>query len=149
MSRRRSSMVEHLFCKQAVAGSNPIAGSILRSAARRMAYSRPFAREGVDASPWIRKRGIPPTAHSDFARWCNGSTNDSDSFCLGSSPSRAATFSRGSMKASHDFYLWEPSFPNAGIETALTVQSDYKQHLHPNVFCTCSNMTQEGVTPKI
>ena len=25
--RRRSSMVEHLFCKQAVAGSNPIAGS--------------------------------------------------------------------------------------------------------------------------
>ena len=26
--RRRSSMVEHLFCKQAVAGSNPIAGSI-------------------------------------------------------------------------------------------------------------------------
>jgi hypothetical protein len=24
---RRSSMVEHLFCKQAVAGSNPIAGS--------------------------------------------------------------------------------------------------------------------------
>jgi hypothetical protein len=27
-SRRRSSMVEHLFCKQAVAGSNPIAGSI-------------------------------------------------------------------------------------------------------------------------
>ena len=27
MPRRRSSMVEHLFCKQAVAGSNPIAGS--------------------------------------------------------------------------------------------------------------------------
>ena len=26
-SRRRSSTVEHLFCKQAVAGSNPIAGS--------------------------------------------------------------------------------------------------------------------------
>ena len=25
--RRRSSMVEHLFCKQAVAGSNPVAGS--------------------------------------------------------------------------------------------------------------------------
>jgi hypothetical protein len=25
--RRRSSTVEHLFCKQAVAGSNPIAGS--------------------------------------------------------------------------------------------------------------------------
>ena len=30
--RRRSSTVEHLFCKQAVAGSNPIAGS---SSARR------------------------------------------------------------------------------------------------------------------
>ena len=28
--RRRSSMVEHLFCKQAVAGSNPIAGSIFQ-----------------------------------------------------------------------------------------------------------------------
>jgi hypothetical protein len=55
-------MVEHLFCKQAVAGSNPIAGSILR-----------------------RWQKILHTA-----RWCNGSTNDSDSFCLGSSPSRAA-----------------------------------------------------------
>lgn len=29
LCRRRSSMVEHLFCKQAVAGSNPIAGSKL------------------------------------------------------------------------------------------------------------------------
>ena len=28
LSGRRSSTVEHLFCKQAVAGSNPIAGSI-------------------------------------------------------------------------------------------------------------------------
>jgi hypothetical protein len=64
--RRRSSMVEHLFCKQAVAGSNPIAGS-------------------------IRSSDSPLRAFSVFtARWCNGSTNDSDSFCLGSSPSRAA-----------------------------------------------------------
>ena len=30
---RCSSTVEHLFCKQAVAGSNPIAGSIPRDAA--------------------------------------------------------------------------------------------------------------------
>ena len=37
MPRRRSSMVEHLFCKQAVAGSNPIAGSIV-SAAHRDRY---------------------------------------------------------------------------------------------------------------
>jgi hypothetical protein len=36
-SRRRSSMVEHLFCKQAVAGSNPIAGSI-----------SPLRRDGPD-----------------------------------------------------------------------------------------------------
>ena len=27
--RRRSSMAEHLFCKQVVAGSTPVAGSIL------------------------------------------------------------------------------------------------------------------------
>jgi hypothetical protein len=31
---RRSSTVEHLFCKQAVAGSNPIAGSIFPPAMR-------------------------------------------------------------------------------------------------------------------
>ena len=34
--RRRSSTVEHLFCKQAVAGSNPIAGSMLRAAKRAL-----------------------------------------------------------------------------------------------------------------
>ena len=51
-------MVEHVFCKHAVAGSNPIAGSTF--------------------------------ANLSTAWWCNGSTNDSDSFCLGSSPSRAA-----------------------------------------------------------
>ena len=56
-------MVEHLFCKQAVAGSNPIAGSIFPEV----------------LTAW----------------WCNGSTNDSDSFCLGSSPSRAATLDPG------------------------------------------------------
>jgi hypothetical protein len=65
---RRSSTVEHLFCKQAVAGSNPIAGSIL-------VCTRPLFCE-----------------KNSTARWCNGSTNDSDSFCLGSTPSRAATF---------------------------------------------------------
>jgi hypothetical protein len=66
-SGRRSSMVEHLFCKQAVAGSNPIAGSI------------PLTPDPL----------LPPSKLST-ARWCNGSTNDSDSFCLGSTPSRAA-----------------------------------------------------------
>jgi hypothetical protein len=67
--RRCSSMVEHLFCKQAVAGSNPAAGSSL--GARRDIFT---------------------------ARWCNGSTNDSDSFCHGSSPCRAA-IRRGSREA--------------------------------------------------
>ena len=75
-SRRRSSMVEHLFCKQAVAGSNPFAGSIPRGFAGRSGHDLPLA-----ASPFL-------------ARWCNGSTNDSDSFCLGSTPSRAATAER-------------------------------------------------------
>ena len=56
-------MVEHLFCKQAVAGSNPIAGSTSS------------ADDGLQII---------------FARWCNGSTNDSDSFCLGSTPSGPA-----------------------------------------------------------
>ncbi len=67
---RRSSMVEHLFCKQAVAGSNPIAGSKQRwfsSSAQRN------VRQGLFT-----------------ARLCNGSTTDSDSVCLGSTPSRAA-----------------------------------------------------------
>lgn len=63
LSRRRSSTVEHLFCKQAVAGSNPIAGS-----------SRLPRSLRTTSTAW----------------WCNGSTADSESVCLGSIPSRAA-----------------------------------------------------------
>lgn len=59
-------MVEHLFCKQAVAGSNPIAGSIF-----------PVSDLSLH-----------------FARLCNGSTSDSDSLCLGSTPSRAAMLTK-------------------------------------------------------
>ena len=59
-------MAEHLFCKQAVAGSTPVAGSSF-PAAERCTFSR-------FSTAW----------------WCNGSTADSDSACLGSSPSRAA-----------------------------------------------------------
>lgn len=68
-------MVEHLFCKQAVAGSNPIAGSTPPAGA-----TTPAACETPAKKKFIT------------ARWCNGSTNDSDSFCLGSTPSRAASF---------------------------------------------------------
>ena len=41
-SRRRSSMVEHLFCKQAVAGSNPIAGSNLCRRVERCVNGAPL-----------------------------------------------------------------------------------------------------------
>lgn len=92
-SRRRSSTVEHLFCKQAVAGSNPIAGST--------------------ADPTPR----PPSRFP--ARWCNGSTNDSDSFCLGSSPSRAANLpSRAALPAGRsgaDFF--SPKSPTKWVDT--------------------------------
>ena len=71
LSRRRSSTVEHLFCKQAVAGSNPIAGS-----------SRlPRSLEMILTTAW----------------WCNGSTADSESVCLGSIPSRAANANRATV----------------------------------------------------
>ena len=107
-------MVEHLFCKQAVAGSNPIAGSILRSASfgwRAILRSSNFGWQailcqrratttsGSTAAAKDALRGLGEGARSSAprfqrkfltARWCNGSTNDSDSFCLGSSPSRAA-----------------------------------------------------------
>ena len=73
--RRRSSMVEHLFCKQAVAGSNPIAGSI--------GFNVSAAIAPADSSVRCKNKLFT-------ARLCNGSTNDSDSFCLGSTPSRAA-----------------------------------------------------------
>ena len=82
-------MVEHLFCKQAVAGSNPIAGSIFPSVMREQV--RP-------------KRTIFFTA-----RWCNGSTNDSDSFCLGSSPSRAAIRRAAQARLAHGL---RPAYSN-------------------------------------
>ena len=80
---RRSSTVEHLFCKQAVAGSNPVAGSMLRNAKHALRSQR-RSRAGAISGP------LPPPKTFFPARWCNGSTNDSDSFCLGSNPSRAA-----------------------------------------------------------
>ena len=93
-SCRRSSMVEHLFCKQAVAGSNPIAGSIFQPSASRQ----------PDTPGPIKF--LPPTA-----RWCNGSTNDSDSFCLGSTPSRAANFSLRTQRMRVPLQLMRAVFP--------------------------------------
>lgn len=37
---------------------------------------------------------LKETSISHFAELCKGSTNDSDSFCLGSNPSSAAKFPR-------------------------------------------------------
>ncbi len=45
--RRRSSMAEHLFCKQAVAGSNPIAGSTLALDGTGAAVTRADRRKFV------------------------------------------------------------------------------------------------------
>jgi hypothetical protein len=51
---RRSSTVEHLFCKQAVAGSNPIAGSMLRSSSCAW---RAICRAATDVLRRRAKRG--------------------------------------------------------------------------------------------
>ena len=49
----------------------------------------------------FRKRGyIILSFHLHPARWCNGSTSDSGSFSLGSSPGRAATFDTLSARLS-------------------------------------------------
>ena len=45
-----------------------------------------------------------PRFHS--ARWCNGSTSDSGSFSLGSSPGRAATFLTLSVQLSAFFFAF-------------------------------------------
>ena len=87
---RCSSTVEHLFCKQAVAGSNPVAGSILPKGW----IAEEAERRSRSAALRSRVRRLSLSTVQLFAvtaRWCNGSTNDSDSFCLGSSPSRAAS----------------------------------------------------------
>ena len=118
MARRCSSTVEHLFCKQAVAGSNPIAGSILRSPSfgwhghvqlvLKCAFldftSKDFIFDKLLRDFGARRccnpcqhilafmthRPLRSCTQFSTARLCNGSTNDSDSFCLGSTPSRAA-----------------------------------------------------------
>jgi hypothetical protein len=114
-SRRRSSTVEHLFCKQAVAGSNPIAGSILRASGAsdgRPPCSPSYGKKirpkpSVDRAIFreterIHRRPRRKSAQKiSTARWCNGSTNDSDSFCLGSSPSRAASEKNSRPKKAH------------------------------------------------
>jgi hypothetical protein len=63
---RRSSTVEHLFCKQAVAGSNPIAGSMLRSSSYPWQVS---CRAATDALRSLAKRGrrnFPAFAEDNF-----------------------------------------------------------------------------------
>ena len=111
--RRRSSVVEHLFCKQAVAGSNPIAGSMLRSA--RHARRDPSSQRRHPARCRFalgHARTNPAQTHARLitARWCNGSTNDSDSFCLGSSPSRAAIRRAAHARLAHGL---RPAYTNS------------------------------------
>ena|GEM_PF-5624714 len=108
LSRRRSSTVEHLFCKQAVAGSNPIAGS------RKL----PRSLDVTLATAW----------------WCNGSTADSESVCLGSIPSRAANAGRANAPLPEKRvvnFLRVCSVGIGPIEPVSAITRNYPPALHP------------------
>ena len=109
-----SSMVEQLTLNQLVRGSsprgatsffdNPFAGVAQwqstcfvnrRLQVQLLSLAPALVSPGFGAAPRL---DLPCEMRAPIsistAWWCNGSTNDSDSFCLGSSPSRAANFKR-------------------------------------------------------
>ena len=50
------------------------------------------------------------------ARWCNGSTTDSDSVCRGSNPCRAANFFKGQLESEKFQLRWPGAAKGLGIE---------------------------------
>ena len=55
-----------------------------------------------------------------FARWCNGSTKDSGSFCRGSNPCRAA---RGRRRVSQAEWVLEATLRKAYLIKSITTQT--------------------------
>ena len=62
-----------------------------------LCFALPWGTESISVAPapvfldGYYKRGGRHNGMDSIAEWCNGNTNDSDSFILGSNPSSAAT----------------------------------------------------------